>query len=169
MFGCRRYRRQLPLWVGGDLDDRLALRIRLHVKNCTGCASAADALRRARRPLEQSAVQPLPVEHASLWPELRPLCRTERPQHSDLRGWIPTLSLAAACACLVVGVMLLPGVPSATAVQARSRSLGPAKMLFGPVSVDQPARAEGSVLADFERRLLLPDVKPYSERKRGRF
>jgi anti-sigma factor RsiW len=169
MIGCRRYRRHLPLWVGGDLDERLALRLRLHVKNCPSCAAAARALRRARSSLEQAAGEPVPMKQQSLWPQLRPLCRAEKPQRVDPRGWLPTLSLAAACASVLVGMVLLPSVPTATPpLRAQPRRFDSAA-IFGPVSVEQPARADDRVWVDFDRLLLLPDANRYSENTRGRF
>jgi anti-sigma factor RsiW len=166
MIRCRRYRRQLPLWIGGDLEERLALRVRLHVRNCPACAAAAEALRRAHGAVEQAASEPVPVEGDSLWPQIRPLCRAESPRRSDVRGWLPAVSLAAACVAVVAAVAVLPSVPPPVVVDAPGPSAqAGVSGSFGFDSTDRPIlRAEEGARVDTERRLVLPEANLVSTR-----
>lgn len=65
---CLRVRRQLPLWVGGDLTDRDSKRVERHVRDCPECHERSKALGRAREALVGCAEE-VNVD-GSLWPEV---------------------------------------------------------------------------------------------------
>lgn len=169
MIRCRRYRRQLPLLVGGDLDERLALRVRLHLRNCPECAAAAEAMRRAHSVLQESAAEPVPMRGESLWPGLRPLCRTENASRSEWRGWLPTACLAAACLAVAVGIVFLPEAPRAlSGVSAQPQQTSSSPRWRDELATEPPTAINHPWSADPDRHFLLPEAKLVSER-RGSF
>lgn len=168
MIRCRLYRRQLPLFVGGDLDERLALRIRLHLRNCPACAAAAGALRRAQRALQESSAEPVPMQGESLWPGLRPLCRAENTERTEWRGWLPVASLAAACLVAIVGIVLLPQTPPLSAVSAQPQQVLSSQTWPDQLVTDPRTVIDDAWSVDAHRHFLLPEAKLVSE-KRGSF
>lgn len=96
-FECVRVRRQLPLWVGGDLSEPGKSRVQKHVFGCEQCRQLADSLRRTRE-LLVCCTDDLHVDRP-LWPEVEGrLGQSER--FGPSRSWVPWAALAAAAVAL---------------------------------------------------------------------
>jgi anti-sigma factor RsiW len=103
---CRRVRRWLPLWVGGDLTGESAQLAELHVRTCPRCAALHTSFRGSRTALR--SLLPQPEEDG--WTELawkgdppRFPARRQPPRRGRLRGAAAVLLLlGATCAAALL-------------------------------------------------------------------
>lgn len=142
-----RAKKQIALLAGGDLDGEEALEVRRGIESnlehrqqwirCCGCLDV----------LEKSGSLIAAPEGPSLWPaieaRLRP-AEIRRPE--KFNGWVPALSVAAACiAVLVAGQMEGTTAPEATIPQVQANFLS-GNRLHHPVVDFSPSRMVGRVI-----------------------
>jgi anti-sigma factor RsiW len=106
MSKCQKYRQDLALLVGQDLDVVAQLEAERHVATCPQCREHLQSLRSGQRVLQQARTQqPSPVaEESSVWSGVSRQMRAldERSGRSNWRGWLPAVALAAACLTVTV-------------------------------------------------------------------
>jgi len=106
MSKCQKYRQDLALLVGQDLDVVAQLEAERHVATCPQCREHLQSMRSGQRVLQQARTQqPAPVaEEASVWAGVSRQMRVldERAGRSNWRGWLPAVALAAACLTVTV-------------------------------------------------------------------
>ena len=101
---CRRVRRLLALFVGGDLSPRSTDAVELHLSNCADCHAEHETLEESRRALfclKGPADGPAP----DLWPELR--SRLARERSRDRRRLPVRIAFAALILAMIAGVAVL--------------------------------------------------------------
>ncbi|MBS0261336.1 MAG: zf-HC2 domain-containing protein [Planctomycetes bacterium] len=107
---CRKTRHLLALSAGNDVDAREVVGLERHLAVCPQCRELQQELRHSQQILE--AVQPAGAmadqDFTSVWSGVsRQIRRLEQqPTSHDWRNWMPTLTLAAACLALMVGVVM---------------------------------------------------------------
>lgn len=106
MSKCQKYRQDLALLVGQDLDLVAQVEAERHVATCPDCRSHLQSLRSGQRVLLQARTQaPVSVaEESSVWGGVSRQIRVldERAGRTNWRGWLPAVALAAACLTLTV-------------------------------------------------------------------
>jgi hypothetical protein len=101
---CRRVRRLLPLFVGGDLGDEQVRFVESHVEECDACAAELSVYERSRQSL--FALKATPREPApDLWPAIRLRIGASRPakRRFPLRAAAAILLAAGAGLALLFG------------------------------------------------------------------
>lgn len=106
MSKCQKYRQDLALLVGQDLDTVARVEAERHVATCPDCRAHLQSLRSGQRVLLQARKQtPAAVtEEASVWGGVSRQIRVldERAGRTNWRGWLPAVALAAACLTVTV-------------------------------------------------------------------
>ncbi len=87
---CHRTKRALPLYVGGDLNERRATNVLSHLEVCERCANEASRLKSSVDVLRSSPPDVLPPEDFSrFWTELRARSRGLAPVRNDGATFVP--------------------------------------------------------------------------------
>ena len=106
MSKCQKYRQDLALLVGQDLDVVAQVEAERHVATCPDCRVHLQSLRSGQQVLQQARTQsPSNVaEEASVWGGVSRQIRVldERAGRANWRGWLPAVALAAACLTVTV-------------------------------------------------------------------
>jgi len=77
---CTEIEAHLPLFIGGDLETPLAVKVEAHLNACKGCGARLEAAGRARSALLELADlarAEARLEHVDLWPGVRALLAEE--------------------------------------------------------------------------------------------
>ena len=77
---CTEVEAHLPLFVGGDLETPLAVKVEAHLQACQGCGGRLEAAGRARSALLELAARTRAearLEQVDLWPGVRALLAEE--------------------------------------------------------------------------------------------
>lgn len=94
---CRSVRRDLALFVGGDLEARRAHQVRRHLADCAACRVLWQQLGRSHDALTVVREDSSRPHHDPLWPDLRRQIARPPKRRSLLIEWMPVGLLAAAC------------------------------------------------------------------------
>ncbi|MBM3745882.1 MAG: hypothetical protein FJW34_08795 [Acidobacteria bacterium] len=126
---CRRFEKDVALWVEGDLPPRQARRLEAHLPACPDCQQLVEGLRASQAALKELHAEAVEEDLAAVRLRVLARIRTERPQR---RGWAWAYALGASLAVAAAVWVLLPR-PSAP-------PLPPPRMLKpAPVEVARPA------------------------------
>jgi hypothetical protein len=101
--GCRRTLGRLPLFVGGDLDDRVARAVSAHLRSCQSCRREASAQLQAKNALADAvAATVVPGVDEALFVELhqRVLERVATAAPTAPRQWGRRAAIAVAAGTL---------------------------------------------------------------------
>lgn len=99
---CDRYRPQLALLVGNDLDSREAVDVRQHLSGCPSCRAHFDALELSMNSLQAVSQKTVTPEFRSLWPALsQRLQKRAVLANEPAPGWMTLGAFAAACAAVL--------------------------------------------------------------------
>ncbi|MDB5391393.1 MAG: hypothetical protein JWM11_7039, partial [Planctomycetaceae bacterium] len=104
---CERYRPQLALLVGNDLDPREASEVRQHLGGCPGCQAQWDAIQASTGVLQTVAREAsLPAvggsTNSSLWPSIRlKLAPQPTVAPASAPSWLTIGAFSAVCAAVV--------------------------------------------------------------------
>lgn len=143
---CRRARRLLPLFVGGDLEEEQAANVERHVSGCEGCASELAAYERSRQSL--FALKSTPRGPApDLWPAIRLRIGATRP----VRRTFPLRAAAAVLLAAGAGLALLFSGPADSPLPTPPEQ---------PIAKEIPPAAPGVSVGTGE--FLLAEVAPAS-------
>lgn len=103
-----RSKRQIALLAGDDLEGVATEEVRESIESCPKCRGHWIRVRGCLDLMERVGKEgPDPIDVASLWPALEP--RLRRPvvlRAERFNGWIPALSMAAACIALMIAGQL---------------------------------------------------------------
>ena len=119
---CRKFRIDLALLAGNDLEGAARLAAERHAVTCPECRDYWQSLSSSQQLLERvraeevQRVQEITSGEDSVWSDVCRQIRVidERHQFGTWRGWLPTGALAAAClAVVVISSDLLQETPSA--------------------------------------------------------
>jgi hypothetical protein len=103
-----RAKRQIALLAGEDLEDGQVEEARRSIELCPECRGHWVRVRGCIDVLDRVGKSAEPVPGSSLWPaiesRLRPTVVVRRPERFN--GWVPALSMAAACAALLLAGQL---------------------------------------------------------------
>ncbi len=125
---CRRCRKNLSMWLDGDLPEAVAAEVQTHVEDCPGCSAAKVEILALHAVLAQMPEeQPSPGFDAAFTRKLQDAKRQRRLAEGREKGqknkrsyWrFPVLAGAAATVCGAAVVLMLirspelPGSPSA--------------------------------------------------------
>jgi len=132
-----RSKRQIALLAGDDLEGLTADEARRSVESCPKCRGHWTRVRGCLDLMERAGKESEPVDGGSLWPALE--ARLTRPvvlRAERFNGWVPALSMAAACvALLIAGQMEAPppqdsgefGFPAGRPIRSPMLSLATAR------------------------------------------
>ena len=99
---CDRYRPQLALLVGNDLDSREAVDVRQHLSACAGCRAHWQALELSMNSLHTVSQKTVTPEFRSVWPDLsQRLQRRAVRANEPAPGWLTLGAFTAACAAVL--------------------------------------------------------------------
>ncbi|MCY2964163.1 MAG: zf-HC2 domain-containing protein [Planctomycetota bacterium] len=106
MNNCRKYRADLALLAGNDLDAATRLEVERHVVTCPECRAHWQELQSSQQALEQSRGTAVVVslETSSVWVDVQRQIRVvdERSRRGSWRGWLPAVAMAAACLAVIL-------------------------------------------------------------------
>lgn len=156
-----RVRRQIALLAGDDLEGEQQDEARRFVDSCPDCRGHWLRLRGCLDVLERAGKTPESGAETSLWPviesRLQPTVVVRR--SDQFNGWIPALSMAAACIALLIAGQMDGVAPVDFAMhghdEARQASVFPA----GPRLHQPPFRTNSGLMqrfATFEQSFALP-------------
>ncbi len=105
-----RSRHQIALLAGDDLEGSLAEEARRSVDSCPHCRGHWLRIRGCLGALERAGKGSSSLFEASLWPAIESRLTRPMPARPErFNGWVPALSMAAACiALLIAGQMEAP-------------------------------------------------------------
>jgi anti-sigma factor RsiW len=99
---CDRYRRQLALLVGNDLDPREASDVRQHLIACPGCQAHWNSLQASTNVLYSVSHQSAVRVNGTLWPAIRAKVAARPTVLSETApSWFTLSAFAAVCAAVV--------------------------------------------------------------------
>jgi hypothetical protein len=94
---------QIALLAGDDLEDEQTAEVRRSIESCPHCRQHWVRLRGCVDVLERVGRSGEAVSGPSLWPAIESrLQRTVSVRPGKFNGWVPALSMAAACVALLV-------------------------------------------------------------------
>lgn len=98
-----RSKRQIALLAGDDLAASQADEARRNVESCPHCREHWARMRGCLNTLERVGKLSSPMSQASLWPVLESRLAPASPRGpARFNGWVPALSMAAACIALLI-------------------------------------------------------------------
>ena len=98
-----RTKRQIALLAGDDLEGVPAEEAQRSVDSCPNCRGHWTRVRGCLDVLERVGKQAEPASGSSLWPVIEAqLCRPVVRAPERFNGWVPALSMAAACIALLI-------------------------------------------------------------------
>jgi hypothetical protein len=99
---CDRYRRQLALLVGNDLDPREAAEVRQHLGGCAACQAQWNSIQISTSVLQSVSQQSMLPASGSLWPEVRSKLAV-RPVvlKESAPSWLTIGAFSGVCAAVV--------------------------------------------------------------------
>lgn len=113
-----RSKRQIALLAGDDLEGESHEEARRSVESCPDCRRHWVRVRGCLDVLERAGKSAAAVPEESLWPaverRLPPVSAPRRPE--KFNGWVPALSMAAACIALLIAGQMEGTPPQDTAV-----------------------------------------------------
>lgn len=99
---CDRYRRQLALLVGNDLDPREASDVRQHLIACPACQAHWNSLQASTNVMHSVSHQASVPASGTLWPEIRvKLAARPTVLSESTPSWFTLSAFAAVCAAVV--------------------------------------------------------------------
>ncbi len=106
MNNCRKYRADLALLAGNDLDAVTRLEVERHIVTCPECRAHWQELQSSHQALEQSRGTAVVAssETNSVWVDVQRQIRVvdERSRRGSWRGWLPAVAMTAACLAIVL-------------------------------------------------------------------
>ncbi|HEX6987330.1 MAG TPA: hypothetical protein VF170_18275 [Planctomycetaceae bacterium] len=158
-----RARRQIALLAGDDLEGEPAEEARRSIGACPECRRHWVRVRGCLDVLERVAKAAEPVPGPSLWPalesRLRPAVTVRRAERFN--GWVPALSMAAACIALLIAGQM-DGVPAQDSAVADQEALAGAMQVNWP-----PLEGFDGFERDASGAILLPQFVPPGELRDG--
>ncbi len=121
---CRRTRRLLPLFAGGDLPERRARRVQIHVETCADCRRELEEYQRAVRVVADAVrVTPAGDWTPGEWRAVMDRVAKEKREPRDRAAaapapaskWVPAFASAATVVVVVAISLLLKDSPIKTA------------------------------------------------------
>lgn len=98
-----RSRRQIALLASDDLDKAQAEEARRSINSCPHCKGHWTRVRDCLDLLERAGKESAPVPDFSLWPAVESrLIPSSVRRLERFNGWVPALSMAAACIALLI-------------------------------------------------------------------
>ncbi|MGC1272789.1 MAG: hypothetical protein WBC44_03715 [Planctomycetaceae bacterium] len=156
-----RARRQIALLAGDDLEGEQQDEARRYVDSCPDCRGHWLRLRGCLDVLDCAGKTSGPGAETSLWPviesRLRPTVVMRR--SDQFNGWVPALSMAAACIALLIAGQMDGVAPVDFALHGHDDSRQASVIPAGPRLHQPPFRMNSGLMqrfASFERSFALP-------------
>ena len=145
-----RARQQIALLAGDDLEGEELEEAQRSVESCPDCRSHLHRLRGCLDVLEHSGKSTGAVSGPSLWPAIESRLQPIAVRRADrFNGWVPALSMAAACIALLIAGQMDAVAPYDVSAHRGDQSFQATLMPAGPRLHQPPFHINGDMNRQF--------------------